>query len=170
MKDTKRLFYALWPDARQRDRLRDFISPVAKLVDGRPIDRRNWHITLAFIGEFPIKSIPELQARIGKIEMQPFRLVFDRLEYWPRPKVAALMTASVPAELKHLHLSLNVVLEQLGVETDDRTFRPHVTVTRNARPFETQRLAQRSMIEWSSFQLVESVPEPGGVGYRVLNQ
>ena len=34
---TKRLFFALWPDSRQRDRMRDFISPVARLVDGMAI-------------------------------------------------------------------------------------------------------------------------------------
>ncbi len=167
---NKRLFFALWPDPRQRDRLRDFISPMAKLVEGRPIDRRNWHVTLAFIGEFPEKRIPELQQRVKRIEMQPFRLMFDRLEFWPRPKIAALVAATVPSELQHLVLSLNVALEELGVETDTRTYRPHVSVTRHARPFETQRLAQRSTIEWSEYVLMESVPEPGGVGYRVVNQ
>ena len=167
---NKRLFYALWPDVRQRDRLRDFISPVAKLVEGVAIDRRNWHVTLAFIGEFPDRRLPELQARIGRIEMQPFRMIFDRLEFWPRPKVAALVSATVPAELQHLVLSMNVALEELGIETDNRTYRPHVTVTRNARPFETQRLAQRSIIEWSDFALMESISEPGGVSYRVVNQ
>ena len=167
---NKRLFYALWPDVRQRDRLRDFISPVAKLVEGVAIDRRNWHVTLAFIGEFPERRLPELQARIGRIEMQPFRMIFDRLEFWPRPKVAALVSATVPAELQHLVLSMNVALEELGIETDNRTYRPHVTVTRNARPFETQRLAQRSIIEWSDFALMESISEPGGVSYRVVNQ
>jgi 2'-5' RNA ligase len=170
MNNNKRLFYALWPDPRQRDRLRDFISPVAKLVEGRAIDRRNWHVTLAYIGEFPVQRIPELEARIRKIEMQPFRLTFDRLEFWARPKVAALVAATVPAELKHFVLSVNVALEELGIETEDRTYRPHVTVARQARPFETQRLAQRSIIEWSGFELIESVSEPGGVGYRVLNQ
>ena len=33
--------------------MRDFISPVARLVEGRAVDRRNWHITLAYIGDFP---------------------------------------------------------------------------------------------------------------------
>ncbi len=167
---NKRLFFALWPDHRQRDRLRDFISPVAKLVEGRPIDRRNWHVTISFIGEFPEERIPELQHRVKRIEAQPFRLMFDRLEFWPRQKVAALVAATVPAELQHLFLSLNVALEELGIETDTRTYRPHVTVARHARPFETQRLAQRSTVEWSEYALMESVPEPGGVSYRVVNQ
>lgn len=166
----KRLFYALWPDHRQRDRLRDFISPVAKLVEGRAIDRRNWHVTLAFIGDFAERRIPELQERVGQIRMEPFRLSFDRLEFWARPRVASLAAATVPPELQKLVEMLNLALADLGVSTEDRTYRPHISVARNARPFETQRLAQRAVTEWSRFELIESVSEPGGVSYRVVDQ
>jgi 2'-5' RNA ligase len=167
---NKRLFYALWPDHRQRDRLRDFISPVSKLVEGRAIDRRNWHVTLAFIGDFAERRIPELQERVGLIRMEPFRLTFDRLEFWARPRVASLAAATVPPELQKLVEMLNLALADLGVRTEDRTYRPHITVARNARPFETQRLAQRAVTEWSRFELIESVPEPGGVSYHVVDQ
>ncbi len=166
----KRLFYALWPDHRQRDRLRDFISPVAKLVEGRAIDRRNWHVTLAFIGNLPERRIPELQERVSQIHMEPFRLTFDRLEFWARPKVASLSAATVPPELQKLVEMLNLALADLGIRTEDRTYRPHITVARNARPFETQRLSQRAMTEWSRFELIESVSERGGVSYHVVNQ
>ena len=167
---NKRLFYALWPDHRQRDRLRDFISPVSKLVEGRAIDRRNWHVTLAFIGDFAERRIPELQERVGLIRMEPFRLTFDRLEFWARPRVASLAAATVPPELQKLVEMLNLALADLGIRTEDRTYRPHITVARNARPFETQRLAQRAVTEWSRFELIESVPEPGGVSYHVVDQ
>lgn len=164
----KRLFFALWPDARQRDRLRDFISPLAGLVEGRAIDRRKWHVTLAFIGDFPEERIPELQKRVASIEVEPFRLIFDRVEFWARPRIASLTAATVPAELRQLVDELSAALTDLGVRTENRTYRPHITVARNVRPFETQRLAQRSVTEWSGFELVESVPGPGG-GYQVLN-
>lgn len=164
----KRLFFALWPDGRQRDRLRDFISPLVKLVEGRAIDRRKWHVTLAFIGDFPEERIPELQKRVADIEVEPFHLTFDRVEFWARPRIASLTAATVPAELRQLVDELTAALTDLGIKTENRTYRPHITVARNARPFETQRLSQRSVTEWSSFDLVESVPGPGG-GYEVLN-
>ena len=90
---TKRVFFALWPDNRQRDRLRDVINSVAKTVEGTAVDRRNWHITLAFVGAFPEDQVPHLLERAGQIEVEPFRLSFDRLEFWPRPKVASLCAA-----------------------------------------------------------------------------
>jgi 2'-5' RNA ligase len=167
---TRRLFFALWPDHRQRDRLRDFISPVAREIEGRSIDRRNWHVTLAFIGNFEESLIPSLQKAAGEIRFEPFRLRFDRLEFWARPRVASLVTPNVPSELQALVQQLNAVLLRAGILVEERTYRPHITVARNARPFETMRLAQAAVTEWDGFELIESVPEPGGAVYRPVDQ
>lgn len=165
---TRRLFFALWPDGRQRDRLRDFIAPAAKLVEGRAIDRRNWHVTLAYIGEFHENRIDELHEIRQSLAVEPFRLRFDRVEFWPRPRIAALVAPTVPTELDRLVAMLRSRLSDAGVETDDRTFRPHITVVRNARAFETQHLAQPAITGWAGFELVESIREPGGVTYHPL--
>lgn len=168
--NTKRLFFALWPDHRQRDRLREVITSVAKTVEGRAVDRRNWHVTLAFIGAFPENRVPYLLERAAEIQVEPFRLNFDRLEYWPRPRVASLSAATVPVELQTLVDSLNDVMLDLGLKPEDRTYRPHITVARNARAFTTERIAQRTIIDWSGFELVESISGPGGVSYVPLKQ
>jgi 2'-5' RNA ligase len=165
---TKRLFYALWPDHRQRDRLRDVIGPAAKTVEGKIIDRRNWHITLAYIGDFAEARIDEIYEAGRSVSVEPFRLRFDRIEFWPRPRVAALIAPTVPPELERLVTTLKANLLEAGVLPDQRTFRPHITVVRNARPFETERLAQPAITEWSSFELVESVAERGETTYRPL--
>ena len=168
--NTKRLFFALWPDDRQRDRLRDVINSVAKTVEGQPVDRRNWHVTLVFIGTFPAHRVPYLLERAAQIRVQPFSLNFDRLEFWPRPRIASLSATTVPAELQALVDALNGILLDLGIKPEDRTYRPHITVVRNARHFETERLTQRATTEWSGFELVESVSSPGGVRYVPLKQ
>ena len=166
---SRRLFFALWPDHRQRDRMRDFISPIARLVEGRAIDRRNWHVTLAYIGEFPEKRIDELLEIKRLIQFEPFRLRWDRLEFWPRPKIAALVPPIVPPELERLVENLKGCVFAAGVNPEyQRVYRPHITVVRNARTFETHRLAQSALTEWSSFELVESVPAPGEASYRPI--
>lgn len=163
------MFFALWPDNRQRDRMRDFISPVARLVEGKAVDRRNWHITLGYIGDFPVHRIDELLEAKDAVPVEPFRLRFDRLEFWPRPKIAALVPPTIPPELEHLVDDLQGRILAAGVDPEhQRVYRPHVTVVRNARHFETERLAQPAITEWSSFELVESVPEPGGATYRPI--
>lgn len=166
----RRLFFALWPDDRQRDRLRDQISPLAKLVEGQVVYRGNWHVTTAFIGDFPEARVAELQARAAEIAVEPFRLRFDRVEFWPRPKVASLVASTVPPELQRLVDAQNSLLADFGITVEDRTYRPHITVVRRARPFETQRLAQAAVIEWTGFELVESISQPGGATYRPLKQ
>ena len=168
--NTKRLFFALWPDHRQRERLRDVVGSVAKTVEGRIVDRRNWHVTLVFVGAFPEDRVPYLLERAQEIEVEPFRLNFDRLEYWPRPRVASLSAAMVPPELQSLVDSLNGVIQDLGLQPEDRNYRPHITVVRNARSFTTERLTQRVTTEWSSFELMESLSGPGGVSYTPLKQ
>jgi len=114
--------------------------------------------------------VPYLLDRAAQIEVEPFRLNFDRLEYWPRPKVASLCAATVPPPLQALVDNLNGVLLDLGLKPEDRNYRPHITVVRNARAFTTERLTQRVTTEWSGFELVESVPVPGGVSYVPLKQ
>jgi len=167
---TKRLFFALWPGDRQRDQLRDVVNSVAKVMEGRPVDRRNWHVTLVFIGAFPEHQVPDLLQRAEQITVEPFHLSFDRLEFWPRPRVACLCAATVPPELQALVDALNGVLTDLGLEPEDRVYRPHVTVMRKARPFQTEHLAQQATTEWSDFELMESVSTPEGVRYVPLKQ
>lgn len=165
---SRRVFFALWPDDRQRDRLRNAISPVARLIEGTAVLRGNWHVTLAFVGNYPEAQLPALTEAARAVRAEPMRLRFDRVEYWPRPKLAVLAAQAVPAELERLVAALNVVVADAGVEPEDRRFRPHITVVRRARPFETIRLTQPLVTEWDRFELLESVPEPGGASYRPL--
>ena len=168
--NTKRLFFALWPDDRQRDRLRDLISPLSKRVEGQVVHRGNWHVTTAFIGNFPEADIPALLSRAAEIPFEPFRLRFDRVEFWPRPKVASLVVATVPPELQRLVDAQNALLAEFRVAVEDRAYRPHITVMRRARPFETWRPAHPAMMEWAGVELVESVSQPGGATYGPLKQ
>jgi 2'-5' RNA ligase len=165
---TKTVFFALWPDNRQRDRMRDFISSVVKTVEGHATDRREWHITLSYLGEIDEAFIPELARSAKAITFEPFRIRLDRMEYWPRPKIAAMVPPRVPPDLEKLVDELNGLVLAAGIEPAQRIYRPHVTVVRNARPFETERLAQSAITEWSSFELMESTTERGVTTYRPL--
>ena len=167
---SRRLFFALWPDDRQRDQLRNAISPVAKLVEGSAVYRGDWHITLAFIGDFAEQRIPELLTAAATIPVEPFRLRFDRAEFWPRPKVGVLAAQTVPSELADLVAALNNVMADAGVLVEEQRFRPHITFARRARPFEKQPLARPITVEWDRFELIESVRERGGPAYRPVKQ
>ncbi len=171
MSDSEqRLFFALWPDMRQRERMRDVITAHAKNVEGRMEFRGNWHVTLAFLGGCPSALVPTLLERAAGIAVEPFRLRFDRFEYWARPRIACLVPAAVPAELTSLVERLNAALLDVGILPEDRAYRPHMTVVRNARSFAAERLAQPLTVDWSGFELVESIRERGEVRYVPIKQ
>ena len=161
----RRLFFALWPDTRQRERMRDVITAHAKNVEGRMEFRGNWHVTLAFLGGCSPALVPTLKERASDIAVEPFRLRFDRFEYWARPRIACLVPAAVPGELTGLVDRLNAMLLDVGILPEDRAYRPHMTVVKNARSFTAERLAQPMTVDWSSFELMESVRERGEVRY-----
>ena len=170
MSETRRLFFALWPDAGQRERLRDIVSSEAKHLEGRAVDRANWHVTLVFLGSTPETLVPELLAQAAKVPVVPFRVRFDRLEYWARPRVACLVPSTVPTELTALHDALNALALELGCDVKTRRYRPHMTLMRKARPFAAARLAQPATFEFDEFELVESQSASGGVRYIPLKQ
>lgn len=166
----KRLFIALWPDERQRNMLRDVFRPLLSTVEGNAVDRRNWHVTLVFVGSLADEKVPALIKTVSQIEVQPFRLRFDRLDFWPRPKIACLQAMVVPEELKKLKSDLGSALLPFDIEPESLEYRPHITAVRPARPFETQRLARPVELLWSNIELVESISGAGGIQYHPLKQ
>lgn len=170
MTATRRLFFALWPDSRQRERVRKLMKTFDDIIPGRLVPEANWHMTLVFIGQCPASQVPTLLARAADTAVEPIRLDFDRIEYWPRPRIACLAPMTVPDELGNLHGALNSVIAALGLKVEQRAYRPHMTVARKARLFTTQRLAQPLTLEFDGFELVESVPGRGGVRYIPLKQ
>jgi len=166
----KKLFFALWPSHRQRELLRDAINPVLSTVEGQTVDRRNWHITLVFIGAFPEEKIPGLMAAANIIEPGEIRLRFDSLTFWQRPKIACLHAKIIPPELERLVGNLQQALIPFGFEPEERVYRPHITVSRKVRAFQEIRLARAVEVQWSDFELVESVSFRGEVQYHPLKQ
>ena len=166
----KTLFFALWPSERQRELLRDTINPVLTSVEGRAVDRRNWHITLVYVGTFPEERIPGLKAAVDIIEPGNIRLRFDRLTFWQRPKVACLDVMTIPPELERLVRSIEQALLPFGFTPQERTYRPHITAARKVRAFPEVRLTRAVELQWSDFELVESISIRGDVQYRVLKQ
>jgi len=166
----RKFFYALWPSDRQRDMMRDIINPAVSVVEGTPVDRRNWHVTLVYIGAFAEDDIPALQAAVGTIEPFEIRLRLDRISFWQRPKIATVNPRNTPAGLEELVRSIEQKLEPFGFVPNERVYRPHITVARNARTFSEVPLARPIDLQWSSFELIESLSSARGELYRPLKQ
>ena len=166
----KRLFFALWPSSRQRELLRDTINPALSTVEGTPVDRAGWHVTLVFIGDFPEERIPGLMSAVEIIDPGEIRLRFDSVTFWQRPKVACMHARTTPPPLEHLVKSLQQALIPFGYAPDPRVYRPHITVARKVRTFQEVPLARPIELTWTEFDLVESISDRGTVRYYPVKQ
>jgi 2'-5' RNA ligase len=164
---TLRLFTALWPSVRLRSALaalRDRWQwpPGAALVDTTRL-----HVTLHFIGQVPAARLPDLASGL-EVEMQPaeLSLATARQQVWPGG--IAVLEFDAPEALRRLHGQLAQVLTELGLQSEDRPWRPHVTFARKARGAKPPE-DKDALPPWQvdGYALVRSVP---GRGYVTLQR
>src|SRR5205807_403857 len=68
---TRRLFFALWPDAGQRAALVHATRKAVRSSGGRPVPEESLHVTLAFLGSVPERRVAELQAIARRVAEAP---------------------------------------------------------------------------------------------------
>lgn len=164
----QRLFFALWPEPRQRYELQRCFPMLAD-SPGRPVLPENLHLTLAFPGNVDTATRECLEQVAADIRVAPFHFTLDRFGYWKHPKVIWYGPSETPAELTELAGGLEAAMRHCGLTPDSRPYRPHVTLLRKAQ--EMPRVDAPQMT-WraDSFALVLSESVPDGVRYSVLRQ
>lgn len=90
----------------------------------------DWHVTLHFIGPVPRTRLDELRAALAQ-PFTPFELRFGEPALWPHG-LAVLLPMAAPPALQALHDRLGERLRRLGLRTDERPYRPHLTLARRA--------------------------------------
>jgi 2'-5' RNA ligase len=164
---TTRLFLALWPDPAVRHQLREWRDAWTWPRGAGPVATSKLHLTLHFLGNQPSGSLPALLDGLA-VPFTPFRLELGVAELWHNG-IAVLSPHEQPPALMDLHAALSAALPALGLEPEERTFRPHVTMARRARGAELPQSGPA--IDWQidHYALVESKPGNGG-GYTVLRE
>lgn len=169
MKSMKRLFFALWPDAALRQLC---VTEMPKLkAYGKPVLPANIHVTLLFLGATDTDRQRALSEFASTITIEPMTLAFDKLSYWKKPAVYCLTSTSGNAAVSELAGQLSRAAASLGMEVDNRPFKPHVTLLRKARFSPVHdRIPQPIVWTADNFCLVESCSTPSGVEYRVIRR
>jgi RNA 2',3'-cyclic 3'-phosphodiesterase len=162
---TRRLFFALWPDADVRAGIvarRERLGRISR----RQVPVHNLHLTLLFLGDQPAGRIDAIEGAAGRIKADACTLTLDRFGWFPRAGVTWL-GGEAPAELDALAVALKTAMEPLGLTFDARPFCPHVTLFRQVR--RRPDFPEIEPLEWpmSEFALVESIP---GQPYQVLRK
>lgn len=128
--ELARLFVALWPDDAVRAALHAATAQWRWPPGTAPVRADRLHLTLHFLGDVPRERIGALRAALA-VPVAPCELTLARAAVW-RGGVAVLEPASVPAPLVELHAAIGAALRALGVPTETRPWRPHVTLARRA--------------------------------------
>lgn len=166
--DSRRLFFALWPDARLREQLAERVRPIVASVDGRPQRPDQWHVTLEFLGAVSATRIAAVLEAASTVRSPPFELVLDTVEHWRRPAVLSLTAREIPSQLVVLVAALRLALEARGFEPEGRAYRPHLTLAR--RVVAPPEIPAPQPLNWlaNEFVLVESTTGRQGSIYERL--
>jgi len=174
-KDTKRIFFALWPDDDLRSQLNQNLSSIliqsSKNKTAKRVPMKNWHITLAFIGNVSSQTCMAMQEKMDQLDKLPaFPLQLDSFGYWKRPQVAWLGCSTVPEELQQLVTSMNSSLAACGYTSDHPSYTPHMTLLRKAR--RGIKADKPVYFSWqvNEFVLVESKQTSAGSQYEVIRR
>ncbi len=142
-----RTFFALVPGDEVRLRFLALAREVARRSRGRAISGEHVHLTLAFLGDVPLTSVPDLRDVGDHLPRAGAVLDFDTLGAWRASGVAWVAPSTLPEPLVHLHATLNQSLRDTGFDVEGRPFRPHVTLAR--RCVQPQPRAPIAPITWA---------------------
>ncbi|NIQ13370.1 MAG: RNA 2',3'-cyclic phosphodiesterase [Candidatus Dadabacteria bacterium] len=164
-----RLFFALWPDDVTRSKLNE-VSEQFINEGFRFVKKANLHMTLEFLGEVDSHNQKELILKAGKIRCKTFDMEFTHIDWWRKPQILWIGTSNIPNSLIHLVKSVKKCVKQQGLKTDDKPYKPHITIARKVKKVVIPK--ETIYVPWAvnSFALVVSRSVASGVEYQVLQE
>ena len=119
-----RLFVAVDPTAEVTAHL---LSGLPTLPRVRRTDPQTWHITLAFCGEVDASTAEALGAGLSRVaaDLGPVPVALRGSGVFGQA-----LWVGVDGELEPLAEAVGGAVREAGIETEDRPFRPHLTVGR----------------------------------------
>jgi len=162
---TAKVFFALWPNAAERNHLAAWQTPLKALCGGRAMLGEMLHNTLVFIGNLEQSRLEALQLAAQEVSGESFELRFDEAHYWGHNRIVYAAPSRIPQQLTQLVNALEQRLSMHRFKFETRGYKPHVTLLRNAHWTE-EPLPVMPPVCWQAgdFALVQSLREQ----YRVL--
>jgi RNA 2',3'-cyclic 3'-phosphodiesterase len=168
--ERQRLFFALWPDPELAYTFHRLARAQLAACQGRVLVPEQIHLTLRYVGPVGPDMAGCLDNAASRLVMPSFSLIFDRLGYWPRPKVVWCMPSDIPSALLDLAARLDAACVACGLPADTRAYVPHLTLLRKAR--QAPPVPEMPATTWTvrDFALIHSETRSEGVVYTVLKR
>jgi 2'-5' RNA ligase len=163
-----RLFFALVPPRALQQALGEVARNVASRVHGRPVQPVNIHMTLAFIGAWPLARLDVLTNVGAQLVAPPMDIVLDSIGRFRRTGIAWMGPSMPPSALSMLASSLARKLAAVNVALEERRFHPHLTLARKCR--EPHPIASAGPYAWhaDAVTLMRSETRAEGPRYTAL--
>lgn len=169
----KRVFLALRPDEAERQQISELQSQFARskaLIDAVPVKYENLHLTLHFLGDVNNSDILNLSSSLAHIDQSSFNLTLDKPGYFSKPKILWLGARELPAELIDLVKKTKKSVRKVLKNYRHNDFIAHVTLFRKAQRLPEVCDLPCIQLHLDKFALVESVMQPEGVKYLILEE
>lgn len=170
MSERVRLFFALWPPDDVRQALWRSSEPLREACRGRPVAKRNLHLTLLFLGSVKEDRLAKIEAAAGTIRCPRFDLVFDGWGRFDSAKVVWLGCRHPDPGAAALAGAIAGAMEELGFPPERRPFWPHLTVLRKCRDGSPDEPIQPVTWPVTEFMLVRSLTLPSGPVYEDIRR
>jgi RNA 2',3'-cyclic 3'-phosphodiesterase len=159
-----RLFFALWPDDDLTRQLTEIARQLNLESGSRRVDPKNYHVTLAFVGEVPAAKLAVLQQIGRSLRVPRFTFICDSIEFWQRSQVVVGAVRAAPPGLLDLGRKLNDALE-----LPREPLCAHVTLARKVT--QASVLQAMSPVVWraTDFSLIRSDTGGAESAYTVLD-
>lgn len=135
------------------------------------------HLTLRFLGETPLSSLPAIAAGLDEIvaEKSPLLLYLGQLGCFPssaRPRVIWAGTTGNEEALQRLKREIDELLQPMGWQPETRPFRAHLTLGRVKESGKLKGVVWNAELEplpvpVTEIQLIESELLPAGPRYTI---
>jgi 2'-5' RNA ligase len=137
-----RLFVALSPPPDARRHLEEAVARVRADDEGlRWVEPPAWHLTLAFLGHVEDGALPALSERLGRAARRHpvLHLAFTGAGAFASRRRARVLWVGVTGDrepLRRLARSVEAAARRAGIATEERPYRPHLTLARTRMPMD----------------------------------
>ncbi|HVW63606.1 MAG TPA: RNA 2',3'-cyclic phosphodiesterase [Nitrosospira sp.] len=175
-KNTVRVFFAIWPDTAVREQLLEMANGLQRNpgCSGRKIKAENIHLTLVFVGNVDhdgLEALRHAAEGIARTGRKSFELVIQGVGYWKRNRIVFAALNEIPQALKELVSQLGKAIELIGFSTEERAYKPHVTLMRDAVcPMLLHRRIEPVVWKVREWLLVKSEQTGEGVAYSPVDR
>lgn len=115
-------------------------------IEAKWVDPAVMHGTLKFLGSVEIENIYNIAFRMRDIlsKMDPFKISLSAIGTFPENKHPRAVWVGIDDKkrvMEKLHIEINKLIKEEGIISENRTFKPHITLCRIKSPKNTPRLS-----------------------------